>query len=564
MPNPLLICFRAVVTASILLAAAVRAQDFPSPHKEATIAQLQAEMASDRLTSVALTQEYLGRIFALDQFGPGLNAVIELNPDALAMARQADALRHRGILLGPLQGIPVLLKDNINTGDKMQTSAGSFALTGMPALQDATVAAKLRAGGAVILGKTNLSEWANFRSWWPTSGWSARGGLTHNPYGLDHSASGSSSGSAAGVSANLSAVALGTETDGSVICPASVCGIVGLKPTVGLTSRYGVVPISHTQDTVGCLARTVADAAVLLGIIQSGTPDPLDSATGSVPLGWKGTGKARPNLPADYTQFLDVNGLQGAAIGVTRQGVDNAPPQVVAAFDAAVASMASAGATIIDLDAQGFSFAPGSGEYLVLCFDLRSDLDAYFKTRQGVPVAGGTLADAIAFNKAHASVEMPYFGQEWFEFADSLAPGPDDPQPAFGGMTYNQALASDQQSGTGGIDLALSTFNLDAVVVPTLNPAWANDLLLGDRYFYGNASTLAATPGYPAIQVPAGMALGLPVGITFLGTAFSEPKLIKLASGFEAVTRIRINNLPKFPPTPFIQGMTGPVLKRPH
>src|SRR5690349_448183 len=365
----------------------------PTQHNEATVAQLQAEMASGSLTSEQLTQEYINRILALDQNGPGVNAVIELNPDALVMARNADALRRRGIVLGPLHGIPVLLKDNIDTGDKMQTSAGSFALVGTPAMQDSTVAANLRAGGAVILGKTNLSEWANFRSFESISGWSGRGGQTHNPYGIDRNPCGSSAGSGAATTANFAAVSIGTETDGSIVCPANASGVVGIKPTVGLVSRAGVVPISHTQDTVGPHGRTVADAAAVLSIIQSRTFDGRDPATGGVPLGWQGTGKTRPaNIPSDYTQFLNPNGLKGATLGITRAGLNgftnvSTPPQVLDAFEAAVDTLTQAGATVIDLDAAGFTFPPADGELLVLLFDFRNDVQAYFTTRAGVPVA---------------------------------------------------------------------------------------------------------------------------------------------------------------------------------
>src|SRR5713226_6279327 len=305
---------------ALLIAVSIQAQ--PTNHNEETVAQLQAEMASGKLTSVQLTQYYIDRILALDQGGPNVNSVIELNPDALTMAQGADTLRARGTILGPLHGIPVLLKDNIDTGDKMQTTAGSLALLGKPAIHDSTVAAKLRAGGAVILGKTNLSEWANFRSFFSTSGWSGRGGLTHNPYSIDRNPCGSSSGSAAAVAANFTAVSLGSETDGSIVCPANVNSVVGIKPTVGLTSRAGVVPISHTQDTIGPHARTVADAAAVLSVIVSRTPDSNDPATGGVPLGWQGTGRPRPaNIPTDYTQFVDPNGLQGAKLGVTRVGL---------------------------------------------------------------------------------------------------------------------------------------------------------------------------------------------------------------------------------------------------
>ena len=519
----------------------------PSRFNEATIADLQAQMAAGRLTSVDLTNFYLQRIKQLDENGPALNSIIELNPDALTMASNADAERRRGRVRGPMHGIPVLLKDNIDTGDRMQTTAGSFALAGAPAVRDSTIAARLRAGGAVILGKTNLSEWANIRSFFSTSGWSGRGGLTHNPYSIDRNACGSSSGSGAAVSANLTAVSLGSETDGSIVCPANVNGVVGLKPTVGLTSRAGVVPISHVQDTVGPHTRTVADAAALLSVIQSRTFDGRDPATGDVPLGWRGRFSRPANIPADYTQFLDANGLHGATVGVTRQGVDNAPPQVGAAFDAAIAAIEAAGATVVDLDAAGFTFPSPDGEFLVLVYDFKVDVQKYFATRVGVPMAGKTLADAIAFDAAHAAAEMPFFGQEIFELAQSIdTSSPDAPQPAFGGMTYNQALAIDQNAGVNGIDLALSHFHLDAVVAPTDGPAWTTDLINADHFIFAS-SGLAAAPGYPIVQVPAGMVLGVPVGISFIGTAFSEPTLIKLASGFEAATHARV--APTFAPS---------------
>jgi amidase len=512
--------------------------------EEATVAQLQSAMASGRLTSEALTRHYIGRILAFDQDGPGVNSVMELNPDALAMARHADALRRQGRVLGPLHGIPVLLKGNIDTGDRMQTTAGSLGLKGAPAPRDATVAAKLRAGGAVILGKTNLSEWANFRSFNSTSGWSAVGGQTHNPYGLNRNPCGSSSGSGAAASANFAAVSLGTETDGSIVCPGNANGVVGIKPTVGLTSRAGVVPISHTQDTVGPHGRTVADAAVALSVIQSRTPDARDPATAGVPLGWQG--RARPaNIPADYTRFLDRNGLRGARLGLTRSGIEAAPAQVGAAFDEVLEALEAAGATVVDLDAAGFEFAPAAGEFLVLVFEFRIDLRNYLATRTRVPLAGGTIADAIAFNEANAEKEMPFFAQEIFELTNSLAVGPNDPQPAFDGMTYNQALEIDRLSGVNGIDKALADFDLDAIIAPTDNPAWATDLLYGDRFLFGS-SGLAAGAGYPIVQVPAAMVFGVPLGISFMSTAFSEPTLIRLASGFEAVTRTRAQNPPTF------------------
>src|SRR2546425_3843629 len=518
----------------------------PDNFNEATIAQLQAAMANRQTSAVELTNFYLNRIQAIDERGPHLNSVIELNPDALAMAQAADASRRRGRVLGPLHGIPVLLKDNIDTGDKMQTSAGSFALVGTPAVKDSTVAAKLRAGGAVILGKTNLSEWANFRSFFSTSGWAGRGGLARNPYSLDRNACGSSSGSGAAASANLSAVSLGSETDGSIVCPANVNGVVGLKPTVGLTSRAGVVPISHVQDTVGPHTRTVADAAAVLGVIQSRTGDGRDPATGGVPLGWRG--RSRPtNIPAAYTQFLDTNGLRGARIGVTRQGVDNAPPQVGAAFDAAVAAIEAAGAMVVDLDAEGFTFPSADGEFLVLLFDFKVDLQKYFASRAGVPMAGKTLADAIAFNNANAAAEMPFFGQEIFELAQQIdTSSPDAPQPVFGGMTYNQALDIDQNVGVNGIDLALSKYHLDAVVAPTDGPARTTDLINSDHFVFASSGP-AAAPRRPIVRVPAGVVLGVPVGVSFFATAFSEPTLIRLASGFEAATHARV--VPTFAPT---------------
>jgi amidase len=564
----------------------------PTQHNEATVAQLQAEMASGRLTSEELTKEYIARIIALDQNGPGVNAVIELNPDALALARNADALRRRGIVLGPLHGIPVLLKDNIDTGDKLQTSAGSFALVGRPALQDSTVAANLRAGGAVILGKTNLSEWANFRSFESISGWSGRGGQTHNPYGIDRNPCGSSSGSAAAASANFAGVSFGSETDGSIVCPGNANGVAAIKPTVGLTSRAGVVPISHTQDTVGPHGRTVADAAAALSAIQSRTFDGRDPATGGVPLGWQGTGKTRPtNIPTDYTQFVNPNGLQGAKLGVTRAGLSgftnvSTPQPVLDAFEEAVTALQNAGATIVDLDAAGFNFSPADGEFFVLLYDFKFDVAKYFMTRVGVPVAGGTLQSAIDFNNANTAVEMPFFNQDIFDLAETMNPDPNFCDPRFTSavlpstatcMSYNDALKIDHLAGVNGIDAALAQFNLDAVVTATDNPAWATDLLYGDHFIFGT-SGLAAAPGYPIVQVPAGFPklcpsptqptvctqYGVPLGISFFGTAFSEPTLIKLASGFEAATQVRAHNLPTFSATAPFTNVQGTTLTAPH
>src|SRR5207248_724400 len=479
---------RILVTALLISPLAARAQindDFP--FLEATVAQLQARMASGTLTSVRLTRAYIQRIHTLDSSANGVNAIIELNPDALTIAQHMDNMRRAGHVLGPLHGIPVLLKANIDTADRMQTTAGSLALQGTPPTHDSTIAANLRAGGAVILGKTNLSEWANFRSFESISGWSGIGGQTHNPYGIDRNPCGSSSGSGAAASANFATVSLGTETDGSVVCPGNASGVVGLKPTIGLTSRAGVVPISHTQDTVGIHARTVADAAVTLGVIQSRTSDGRDPATGGVPLGWQGSGMPRPTVPTDYTQFLNPNGLRGAVLGITRQGLNG--------FD---------------------SFVPTPAP-------VTAAVEAAFKA---LTDAGATLVDAIAFNSAHADVEMPYFNQDLFDLCNSMATGPDDPQPDFGGMSYNQAIKADHDFTVNNVDAALNAQHLDAIVSATDNPAWATDLVFGDHFIFGTSS-IAAAGGYPIVQVPAGEVFGVPLGISFFGTAFSEPKLIK-------------------------------------
>jgi len=583
---------RGLLVASLLVSTFAGAQNnAPTQFNEATIAQLQAQMASGELTSQQLTQYYIDRIIALDQNGPGVNAVIELNPGALALARQADQLRKKGIVLGPLHGIPILLKDNIDTADQMQTTAGSFALFGKPAPHDSTIAANLRAGGAVILGKTNLSEWANFRSFESISGWSGRGGQTHNPYGIDRNPCGSSSGSGAAASANFATVSLGTETDGSVVCPGNANGVVGLKPTVGLTSRAGVVPISHTQDTVGVHARTVADAAATLGVIQSRGFDGRDLATEGVPLGWQGTGRARPNIPKDYTQFLDPNGLHGATIGITRAGLSGFPgvstPQpVLDAFESTVEALTAAGANVVDLDAAGFSFSPPDGEFMVLVYDFKFDVAKYFATRVGVPVAGGSLQTAIDFNNTVPGIEMPFFNQDIFDFAETMNPDPNFCDPRFTSavlpttatcMTYNDALKIGHLAGANGIDAAIKQFHLDAVFTATDNPAWATDLLFGDHFIFGT-SGLAASPGYPIIQVPGAMPklcasptlpanctqFGVLLGVSFFGSAFSEPTLIKLASGFEAVTQTRANNLPTFAATTPFTNIQGTTLTPPH
>jgi amidase len=366
-------------------------------------------------------------------------------------------------------------------------------------------------------------------------------------------------------------VSFGTETDGSIVCPANANGVVGIKPTVGLTSRAGIVPISHVQDTFGPHGRTVADAAVALGVVQSRTYDGRDPATGGVPLGWQGRFTRPTNIPTDYTQFLNPNGLQGARLGLTRIGLSGftnvtTPQPVVDAFEAAFKALTDAGATVIDLDAAGFTFPNGGGgpgEFLILCFDFRNDVQAYFATRVGVPMAGKTLNDAIAFNNAHADVEMPFFNQDIWDLIATMPTGPDDPQPAFGGMTYNQALAADHDFGVNGIDAALSQFHLDAVVTATDNPPWATDLIFGDHFIFGS-SGLAAPEGYPIVQVPAAMVFGAPMGISFFGTAFSEPTLIKLASGFEAATQVRAHNQPTFAPTVPFDHIAGTTLMPPR
>ncbi len=506
--------------------------------EEATIAQLQAMMAAGTLSALSLVNMYLARITALDQNGPKLNSILELNPDAQAIAMQLDAERARGIVRGPFHGIPILLKDNIDTQDQMQTAAGSLALVGTPAPRDSTVAANLRQAGAVILGKTNLSEWANFRSFFSSSGWSGRGGQCNNPYAIDRNPCGSSSGSGAAASANFAAASIGTETDGSIVCPANANGVVGIKPTVGLVSRAGVVPISHTQDTVGPHGRTVADATAVLNAIVQRIPDMRDPATGTSPLGK--LGQPRPSLPPDYTQFVNPNGLQGARIGVARQ-FEGFSPKTDAVFESALMALQSAEPTLqlVDVTFPHFSeIFTGTAEITVLLFDFKVDLQKYLATRTGVPLASGTLADAIAFNEAHASQELQFFGQEVFLLAETIVTDPKFVQPATG-LSYNQAIALDRKFGaTEGIDLLLSQNNLDAIVAPTDNPAWPTDLINGDHFVIGTSSP-AAIVGYPIINVPSGFSFGVPLGISFMGTAFSEPKLIKLASGFEAVTRAR-------------------------
>jgi len=507
--------------------------------EEMTIVQLQAAMSSGKLSALELVNLYTQRIDQLDHRGPKVNSVVEVNPDARSIARTLDNERRGGHVRGPLHGIPIVMKENIDTGDKMQTTAGSLALLGPPAPHDATVAARLRAAGAIILGKTNLSEWANFRSFQSSSGWSGRGGQTNNPYFIDHNPCGSSSGTGAAVSSSFAAAGLATETDGSVVCPASLNGVVGIKPTVGLTSRAGVVPISHSQDTVGVHGRTVADAAAVLGALVG--VDPRDPATAG------SAGK----FFTDYTQFLNPDGLRGARIGVMRAGcVTGYSPETDAIFEAAIQMMKDAGAVIVDPSdlPTAADIATDPSEFTVLVYEFKRDLAAYLATRTGLPMH--TLSDLIAFNNAHVEQEMKWFGQELFLLADS------DP---FTTQQYNDALArSHSLSREQGIDAALAANNLDALVAPTSSPSWPTDLINGD-HFLGASSSACAMAGYPIVQITGGNSFGLPVGISFMGTAYSEPKLIKIASGFEHVSKARI--VPQYKRA-FSNGLVGRAVAR--
>lgn len=506
---------RSLLAAALLASAPLAAQEHDTAY--ASIAQLQQRMDAGNLSSQALTQDFLDRIQHIDRSGPNLHAVLETNPDALKIAGTLDKKRRKAH--GPLYGIPVLLKDNIDTGDREQTTAGSLALAGAPAPRDATVAAKLRAAGAVILGKTNLSEWANFRSNHASSGWSGVGGQTKNPYALDRNPCGSSAGSGAAVAAGLATVAIGTETDGSIICPASMNGLVGIKPTVGLVSRAGIVPISHNQDTAGPMARDVADAAALLAVIAGS--DPRDLATAEA-----------DKHATDYTKFLDPNGLKGKRIGVVRQ-LAGAEPNADRVLDAAIAAMKAQGAIIIDPVKLPHLNELGDAEMTVLLYDFKHDINAYLATRTGLSVH--TLADLIAFDTAHAAEEMTWFGQELFEQAEAKGPLTD--------KTYLDALAKAKRlAGPKGIDAALTTQHLDALLAPSWGPAFMTDPVLGDHIVSGDptvggASQPAAVAGYPSITVPAGWAHGLPVGIVLFGAKWSEPALISIAYGFEQHTQ---------------------------
>jgi amidase len=505
------ICVAALVAG--LLVTPILAADRPAAiDPYASLQLLQQRMQAGTLDSRQLTRQFIRRIHQLDQSGPTLRAVLEINPDAMKLAGALDAARSGHPPRSPLFGIPVLLKDNIDTGDRMLTSAGSLALVAAPATRDAGLVERLRKAGAVILGKTNLSEWANFRSSHASSGWSGRGGQTRNPYVLDRNPCGSSAGSAVAVAAGLASVAIGTETDGSIICPASMNGIVGIKPTLGLVSRSGIVPISHNQDTAGPMARSVADAAALLTVIAGS--DPRDPATAQA-----------DRHATDYTRFLDPHGLRGKRIGVVRQ-LAGADPHADHVLDQAIATMKAQGAIIVDPVTIPHLDQLGPLETTVLMSDFKHDINAYLATRTGLKVH--TLADLIAFNDAHADTEMHWFGQDLFKQAEAAAPLTD---PA-----YTAALAKAKQlAGPLGIDAALNAQHLDALLAPSVGPAFMTDPVDGD-HVAGGASQPAAVAGYPSITVPAGWAHGLPVGIVLFGAKWSEPTLISIAFGFEQHT----------------------------
>jgi amidase len=493
---------RRALLGSLALAAGALASPQAFALEEADMRQLQKRMSEGSLTARSLTAQYLERIEAIDRRGPMLNSVIELNPDALSIAASLDAERQAKGVRGPLHGIPILIKDNIDTADRMMTTAGSLALEGSLAQRDSFVAARLRAAGAVLLGKTNLSEWANMRSSHSTSGWSGRGGLTHNPYALDRNPCGSSSGSGAAVSANLCTAAIGTETDGSIVCPSSANGIVGIKPTVGLVPATGIIPIAHSQDTAGPMARTVADAAILLGAL-----------TGT-----------------DYTRSLDQNGLRGARIGVVRDKFFGFNDKVDELMEVALREMQRRGAEIVDPADIPTAGKFDDSEMEVLLYEFKADLNAYLAAL-GPKAPVHSMQEVIDFNERHRDKEMPYFGQDLMIKAQ--AKGPLTSQPYLEALEKNHKLAR-----TEGIDAVMSKNRLDALVAPTGGPAWCTDLINGD-HAAGGSSTPAAVAGYPNINVPAGYAWGLPLGISFFGAAHSEALLIKLAYAFEQATRHR-------------------------
>lgn len=492
---------------------------------ELTIADLQQGMQSGKYSSRSLVEKYTDRINDIDKKGPTLKSVIELNPDAEAIAAALDRERKERGPRGPLHGIPILIKDNIDTHDRMMTTAGSLALLGAKPFQDAFVVKKLRDAGAVILGKTNLSEWANFRSTKSSSGWSARGGQTKNPYVLDRNPCGSSSGSGVAASANLCAAAIGTETDGSIVCPSSANSLVGIKPTVGLVSRSGIIPISHSQDTAGPMARTVTDAAILLGALTG--EDPRD----------KKTAESRGKSYADYTRFLDKNGLQGMRIGVARKhlGFNQHVDELMKELMRMLGRLGADVFNPADIPTTG-KF--DDSEFEVLLYEFKADLNAYFQSL-GATTPIRSLKQLIAFNESKPDFEMPFFGQDIFEKAEAKGPLTE--------RKYLQALRKNHLlTRTQGIDFIMKKMRLDALIAPTGGPPWPTDWLNGD-HFSGGYSSTSAVAGYPHITVPAGYIYGLPVGISFFGGAYSEPTLIKIAYAFEQATKVR--RPPKFLPT---------------
>jgi len=483
---------------------------------ETTVEALQQKMKEGSYTAEKIVNLYLERIKDIDKNGPALNTVIELNPEAQNIARQLDMERKEGKVRGPLHGIPVMIKDNINTADKMMTTAGSVALAGNIAKKDSGVAERLRKAGAIILAKTNLSEWANFRSSRSSSGWSSRGGQTRNPYILDRSPCGSSSGSGAGVSANLCTLAIGTETNGSITCPASVNGVVGFKPTVGLVSRSGIIPISDTQDTAGPMTRTVKDAAYLLGALTA--EDPGDSKTQN----------RNGKIPDNYVQFLDEDALKGARIGVGRAylGFHEAVDPIM---EEAFRVMKEKGAFLVDLNKK-IGKAPSKDTFNVLLYEFKDGLNRYL-AENNAPTGVKTLADIIAYDKKHEAEAMPYFKQEILEMAEKKGD--------LESKEYKEALARMLKGyRENGIDKVMDEHKLDAIVAPTRGFAWTIDLINGDHGI-GGSSSAAARAGYPNITVPAGFAFGLPLGLSFFGRAFSEPKLFQLAYAYEQASKKR-------------------------
>ena len=493
---------------------------------EMSVMQLQDAMTSGRYTSRRLVELYTARIAAIDRQGPALQSVIELNPDALTIADALDLERRSGRVRGPLHGIPVLIKDNIDTADRMMTTAGSLALAGASAPRDAFVAARLRAAGAVILGKTNLSEWANFRSTKSTSGWSARGGQVKNPYALDRNPCGSSSGTGAAVAANLAALGVGTETDGSIVCPSGANALVGIKPTIGLVSRSGIVPISHTQDTAGPMTRTVADAALLLGALTG--VDAADQATSA----------SRGRSSTDYRSALKADGLKGARIGVARKRYFGYSPATDKLIDAAIADLRAQGAIIVDPADIPTAARLDDCEFEVLLYEFKADLNAYLAAR-GTTAQVHSLDDVIAFNKKEEQRELAYFGQEIMLSAQKKGP--------LTAPAYRKALTTCRaRARTLGIDAVMKRLRLDAIVAPTGSPAWPTDLVNGD-HFLGASSTPAAVAGYPSVTVPAGFVHGLPVGLSFIGRAWTEARLIQYAYAYEQATHHR--KPPRFRPS---------------